>query len=198
MNVIIIFWWSQPSVVSADKFRLCLSHHRLFEDQIFSLSQRAMMLKWCLEYWLSSVCPLYSSSSTRLVKVTAFSNLLGSAVCMNIKASHCLDYQEGVCVCVCVPEQSLKWICSASGQFRVGFSFFNSELSSLLSCNKTWFCFRTLHWISYKYKHKKKPRNQSHTFPLGFIIGFSMTLAISLQILTGLQCKCWDNCVYII
>lgn len=120
------------------------------------------MLKWCLEYWLSSVCPLYSSSSTRLVKVTAFSNLPGSAVCMNIKASHCLDYQEGVCVCVCVPEQSLKWICSASGQFRVGLSFFNSELSSLLSCNKTWFCFRTLHWISYKYKHKKASKSKPH------------------------------------
>lgn len=197
MNVIIIFWWSQPSVVSADKFRLRLSHRRLFEDQIFSLSQSAMMLKWCLGYWLSSVCPLYSSSSTRLVKVTAFSNLPGSAVCMNIKASHCLDYQEGVCVCVCVPEQSLKWICSASGQFRVGFSFFNSELSSLLSCNKTWFCFRTLYWISYKYKHKKSLEiKATHFHWVSSLI--SPCHLLSQQILTGLQCKCWDNCVYII
>lgn len=54
-------------------------------------------------------------------------------------------------MCVCVPEQSLKWNCSASGQFRVGFSFFNSELNSPLS----WFCFKTLHWTSYKCKRKK-------------------------------------------
>lgn len=54
---------------------------------------------------------------------------------------------------------------------------FGLDSASLLNCNKAWFCFRTLHWISYKCKLKKKPRNKSRTFPLGFIIDFSMPLS---------------------
>lgn len=54
-----------------------------------------------------------------------------------------------------------------------------SELSSLLNCIKTWFCFRILYWTSYKSKQKKPPWNKSHTFPLGFIIDSFIPLAIS-------------------
>lgn len=38
-------------------------------------------------------------------------------------------------------------------------AFFNSELNSLLSCNKTWFCFRTLY---YKSKRKIPSKSKPH------------------------------------
>ncbi len=196
------YFWVVSSVVSTDKFRLRLSHRRLLEDQIFPLSQSTMMLKWCFEFWLSSVCPLYSSS-TRLVTQA------GSAVCMNIKVSHCLDYQEGVCVCACVPEQSLKLICSANGQFRAGFSVFNSERSSLLNCNKAWFCFRTLHWISYTLKKsfKSKPHISTgfhHWFlmPLSYLSKFSLVCNANVETTVCTSSKphqsranMWSQCV---
>lgn len=71
-------------LVSADKFRLHLSHSRLFEDQIFSQSQSGTMLKWRLEFWLSSVCP-YIAAEPSLV------HSLLKCVCVRVRVCNPLN-----------------------------------------------------------------------------------------------------------